>query len=113
MSKRSALAAGVLAVLLCTAGCGASKEDTYWAGYVAGEGIDTEAKSDPNCADGIDPSDVAARIRACAAWPKSQGAIYDECGEMLPDDVDSSVWMEGCTNGANDRPNYAAYGPRP
>ena len=113
MSKRSALAAGVLAVLLCTAGCGASQEDTYWDGFAAGEGIDIEGKGDPNCADGIDPSDTVGRIRACMTFSKSYGAIYDECGKMLPDDVDSSVWMEGCTNGANDRPNYAAYGPRP
>lgn len=111
MKRAGLLSAGALAALLGAVACSASSpQDTYWDGYAQGETIDTAPDPDPDCGKGIDPKDVAAYINACASWPKDSDA---ECGAMLPDDVDSVVWMAGCNDGAQGTPNHSAYGPRP
>lgn len=112
MRRSAYVTVTVLITLLFGTGCGstASPSDVYWDAYGVGEQIDTTPTHDPNCADGIDPNDTAKRIMACAGFGPNVG---EECGKRLPSGVDSVNWMEGCSDGAYNHPNYRAYGPRP
>ncbi|MFF4548610.1 hypothetical protein ACFY1J_30990 [Streptomyces sp. NPDC001406] len=103
--------------LLAMTGCSASQEEVYWDAFDTGAQIAADyvaPPQDPRCSDGS-ITDTAEYLRACSGWETpSQSSVREQCGEQMPDDVaDRATWMEGCTDGANDSPNYEVYGNHP
>ncbi|MFF3351098.1 hypothetical protein ACFYWN_00430 [Streptomyces sp. NPDC002917] len=104
-------------IILAAAGCSASQEEIYWDAFDTGAKVATSyvpPPKDPRCFDGS-ITDTAEHLMACSGFDTpSQGFIHEQCGEQMPDDVaDRAVWMEGCTDGANDSPKYEVYGNHP
>ncbi|MET7760736.1 hypothetical protein ABZS71_01370 [Streptomyces sp. NPDC005393] len=105
--------------LLTVVGCStsASRDDIYWDAFDGGAKIAGDYEPPPvdaGCTDGS-ITDTAQRILKCSRWDKpSQDWVRQQCGEQMPNDVaDRTTWMAGCTDGANDSPEYEVYGKHP
>ncbi|MFD5492260.1 hypothetical protein ACFWH4_04800 [Streptomyces sp. NPDC127091] len=104
--------------VLAVAGCSASQEEVYWDAFDTGAQMAADYEpppEDPRCSDGS-ITDTAEYIGACAGWKESvpQSSVREQCGEQMPENVaDRATWMEGCSDGANDSPNYEDYGSHP
>jgi hypothetical protein len=116
--KRVFIGVALASISVLTAtGCSASREDTYWDAFDVGVQVAQDYQpppKGPECFDGS-ITDTAQYLMSCSGSDTPpQATIHEQCGEQMPDDVsDRAIWMEGCTDGANDSPNYETYGKHP